>query len=352
MGRSTRDAVCPISTRRFASAYGSGLSKTPFTRAKTAAVAPMPRASVRTTGTENPGCRTRQRSAWRATNSESLLISQRHHRIDPRRPARGEITRNQRNNRKQCHDAYERRGIARPDSVQERREQPSDGQGDQDADPDPHSRQPNPIAHDLRHHVSAARPEREPDPELAPPLPDGVRQEAVDADGGEQQRGSGEAAQQPGVELPRLEPRSDIDRCCRRSATNNPHRNVWIDLTDGPAQRREERRRSHSCPDDETHMPPDVPGEGNVDLRLGRRGKAKVVDIAHHAHDGAGHRLTEIGASLHRFVKRQWTTERIDLLARPECPHECFVHYTAVPAPRSVPVNSRPLRTGIRSVRK
>src|SRR6266487_1051048 len=171
----------------------------------------MPKASVRATGTENPGWRARRRSAWRATNSESLLISQCHHRVDLRRPSRREIAGKQRNEREQYHDAYERRGIARADSVQERREQPSDAQGDQDADPDPHSRQPNPIAHDLRHHVSAARPEREPDPELAPPLPDGVRQEAVDADGGEQQRGSGEAAQQPGVELPRLEPRSDID---------------------------------------------------------------------------------------------------------------------------------------------
>src|SRR5207248_2909060 len=103
MGRSTRDAVCPISTRRFASAYGSGLINTPFTRAKTAAVA-------------------------------------------------------------------------------------------QDADYDPRCREANPIAHHLRHHIAPARPEREPDAELAAPLPDGVGQEPVDADGGEQQRGSGEAA--------------------------------------------------------------------------------------------------------------------------------------------------------------
>src|SRR5436305_7052356 len=194
MGRSTRDAACPTSTRRFASAYGSGLSKTPFTRAKTAAVAPMPKASVRTTGTENPGCRTRRRSAWRATNSESLLISQRHHRIDPRRPARGEITRDQRDDREQGHDPYEGHRIVRADAVQERRKQPSDGEGDQDADYDPRCREADPIAHHLRHHIAPARPEREPDAELAPPLPYGIRQEPVDADGGEQQRGSGEAA--------------------------------------------------------------------------------------------------------------------------------------------------------------
>src|SRR2546426_3865222 len=202
MGRSTRDAVCPTSTRRLASAYGSGLIKTPFTRAKTAAVAPMPKASVSATGTENPGWRARRRSAWRASNTESLFISQRHHRIDPRRPARGEVTRNQRDEREQRYDAHERRGIARADPVQQRREEPSHGQSDQDANSDPHPRQPDPVAHDLRHDVCAACPEREPDPELAPPLPDGVRQEPVDADGGENQRGSSKAAQQPGVELP------------------------------------------------------------------------------------------------------------------------------------------------------
>src|SRR5207302_5406663 len=108
MARSTRDAVCPISTRRFASAYGSGLINTAFTRAKTAAVAPMPKASVRATGTENPGWRARRRSAWRASNTESLFISQRHHRIDLRRPARGEITRKQRNECEQGYDAHER----------------------------------------------------------------------------------------------------------------------------------------------------------------------------------------------------------------------------------------------------
>src|SRR5437763_7748530 len=202
MGRSTRDAVCPISTRRFASAYGSGLINTPFTRAKTAAVAPMPKASVSATGTENPGWRARRRSAWRASNTESLFISQRHHRIDARRATRGEITRHQRNDRKQSHDAHERRGIARADAVQQRRKQPSDGEGDHDADYDPSRREAEPIAHHLRHHIAPARPEREPDAELAPPLPDRVRQESVDADRGEQQRGSAEAPQEPHVEPP------------------------------------------------------------------------------------------------------------------------------------------------------
>src|SRR6266568_4925895 len=182
MGRSTRDAVCPISTRRFASAYGSGLINTPFTRAKTAAVAPIPKASVRATGTENPGWRTRRRSAWRASNTESLLISQRHHRIHPPRSSRGEITRDQRDDREQSHDAYERRRIACAHPVQQRGEQTSDCERDHDADNDPRR--------------------REPDAELAPPLPDGIRKESVDADRGEQQRGSGEAAQEPHVEPP------------------------------------------------------------------------------------------------------------------------------------------------------
>src|SRR6266700_2374276 len=211
MGRSTRDAVCPISTRRFASAYGSGLINTPFTRAKTAAVAPMPKASVRATGTENPGWRTRRRSAWRASNTESLFISQRHHRIHPPRPARGEITRDQRDDREQSHDAYERRRIACAHPVQQRRERTSDCERDHDADNDPRRREADPIAHHLRHHVAPARPEREPDAELAPPLPDRIRQESVDADRGEQQRGSGEAAQEPHVEPPLREAPGDID---------------------------------------------------------------------------------------------------------------------------------------------
>src|SRR6266581_5875298 len=235
MGRSTRDAVCPTSTRRLASAYGSGLIKTPFTRAKTAAVAPMPKASVRATGTENPGWRARRRSAWRASKTESLFISQRHHRIDPRRSTRGQITRDQRNEREQSYDPHESHGIARADAVQERRKQPSDGQGDQDADDDPRRREADPIAHYLRHHVSAARPEGEPDAELAPPLPYRIRQEPVDADGGEQQRGSGEAAQQPHVEPPGREAPSDIDRAHRRHASGAAgqcHGNIRIDLTD------------------------------------------------------------------------------------------------------------------------
>src|SRR2546430_7454833 len=157
MGRSTRDAVCPISTRRFASAYGSGLINTPFTRAKTAAVAPMPKASVRTTGTENPGWRARRRSAWRASNTESLFISQRHHRIDPRRSTRRQITRDQRNEREQGHDSHESHRIAHADAVQERRKQPSDGEGDQDAYYDPRRREADPIAHHLRHHIAPDR---------------------------------------------------------------------------------------------------------------------------------------------------------------------------------------------------
>src|SRR3989475_12711434 len=79
--------------------------------------------------------------------------------------------------------------------------QASDDQGDHDAEPDPHSRQADSVAHDLRHDVSAARPEREPDPDLTPPLPYGVRQEPVDADARQHPSGHGEAAEQPGVEL-------------------------------------------------------------------------------------------------------------------------------------------------------
>src|SRR2546427_5298765 len=51
--------------------------------------------------------------------------------IELRRPARGEITREQRDEREQCHDAHERRGIARTDSVQQRRKQASDGRSEE-----------------------------------------------------------------------------------------------------------------------------------------------------------------------------------------------------------------------------
>ena len=81
----------------FASGYGSGLIKTPFTRAKTAALAPMPKASVTATGTEKPGRRNRRRSAWRTPNPTLLLlIPQSHYRIELRRSARGEIARHER----------------------------------------------------------------------------------------------------------------------------------------------------------------------------------------------------------------------------------------------------------------
>src|SRR5207302_8343595 len=168
MARSTRDAVCLIATNPVDAADGGGLINTPFTGAKTAAVAPLPKASVRATGTENPGWRARRRSAWRASNTESLFISQRHHRIDPRRSARGEITRDQRNEREQGHDSHESHGIARAHPVQQRREQTSDCERDHDADNDPRHREADPIAHNLRPHVAPARPERAPDAELAP----------------------------------------------------------------------------------------------------------------------------------------------------------------------------------------
>src|SRR5207247_1550659 len=204
------------------------------------------------------------------------------------------------------------------------------GQRDHDAEPDPRRREPNPITHHLRYDVSAAGPERQPDPKLAPPLTHRVREEPVDPDGGEEQRGSGKAAQHPGVQLPGLEISGDVDRVCGRSAVTQCHRNVGIDLTDRPAQRREEPRWSDGRPDDESHVPPHGPREGNIDLRLGRPVEAEMMDVPHHTDHRAGERLTEVGASLDRLVQRHLATEWIQ--ARPERACGGFIHYHGLAA--------------------
>src|SRR5437016_7101525 len=68
------------------SRYGSALSNTALTTLKIAVFAPMPRASVSTATAVKPGFF----SNWRTANLRSF-ITQRHHRIDFRRAASGEI---------------------------------------------------------------------------------------------------------------------------------------------------------------------------------------------------------------------------------------------------------------------
>src|SRR5437762_11998981 len=94
---------------------------------------------------------------------------------------------------------------------------------------------------------------------------------------------------------------------------------------DGSAERREEPRWGHGRPDDETHVPPDVAGEGNVDLGLGRRVETEVMHVSHDADHRAGERLAEVGAALDRFVKRHLATDRIE--AWPESAGERFIHH-------------------------
>src|SRR6266576_281390 len=71
-----------------------------------------------------------------------LFVPQRHHRIDLRRPPCGEVARQRRDDREQGYDPHESHGIARANSVQEGREQPSNRQRDHDAEPDPRRREP------------------------------------------------------------------------------------------------------------------------------------------------------------------------------------------------------------------
>src|SRR4029077_16443873 len=73
-----------------------------------------------------------------------------------------------------------------------------------------------------------------------------------------------------------------------------------------------------------THVSPDIAREGDVDLRRWGSVEAKLVDVPHHAHDRARHRLAEVGASLNRLVKCQLATDWI--LTRPEGPRKGFVH--------------------------
>src|SRR3989442_4132126 len=48
------------------------------------------------------------------------------------------------------------------------------------------------------------------------------------------------------------------------------------------------------------------------------------MDVPHDAHDGAGHRLAEVAASLDRLVKRHRETDWIH--PWPERPHERLIH--------------------------
>src|SRR3954454_10666558 len=55
-------AECQTPTRRSASGYGRGLTRTPLTTLKIAVLAPIPSPSVRTATTEKSGARNRRRT--------------------------------------------------------------------------------------------------------------------------------------------------------------------------------------------------------------------------------------------------------------------------------------------------
>src|SRR5437762_11687494 len=104
---------CPCSrwfsdndTRRSESGYGRGFSKTPLTRLNIAVFAPMPSASVCTATAVKPGFF----SNWRKANLRSF-ITQCLHWIDIRRPARGDVAREEGNNTQESGNARKSKGV-------------------------------------------------------------------------------------------------------------------------------------------------------------------------------------------------------------------------------------------------
>ena len=89
-------------------------------------------------------------------------------------------------------------------------EQPSRHEGASDAADTPGERKAEAFTHHFAEHLSRVGAERAPDSEFVPAMGDGVREDAVDADAGQEERGGGERGGQGNRESPRGPCRFDI----------------------------------------------------------------------------------------------------------------------------------------------
>ena len=103
------------------------------------------------------------KSRWRAAGASprGSLAPERAHRIDTRRPARGQVTRDKRADDEQQRGDKERQRIERTDAGQQSAHQAGDRQRNEQSDRGANRNQQGPFAYQRHQHISALRPERD-----------------------------------------------------------------------------------------------------------------------------------------------------------------------------------------------
>ena len=129
------------------------------------------------------------------TVGESFTV-QRRHGIDPGRAPGRDVAGEESSDQEQTCDPAQRRWIDGTDSVQLAGKEPAEGQGADETDSGPGSRQAQPSCDDELEDVDRIGAHRHADADLAHALAYRESDHTIDADRGQQQRTGGEAAEQ------------------------------------------------------------------------------------------------------------------------------------------------------------
>ncbi len=172
--------------------------------------------------------------------------------------------------------------VGRADAVEQRGHQARQADRRGDAEDDAGGDQGHALSQNEAQDIAALRAERDADAELARPLRDGIRNDAIQSDRGQEQRGAGEDAEEQHREF-FLEQRSR-DHVVHRPRIAERHR--FVHVPDGLLHRGQQRQRIfRRGPDSDVHQRPHSLAERLVKFRAGRGFEGKMADIAHHAHD-------------------------------------------------------------------
>ncbi len=126
--------------------------------------------------------------------------AERGQRVQTRRAPGRQIRRQQGDRHQEGGNRRERRGIERPDAEEQRAQRWREGGGRRRAESQSGQCQRRALADDHRDDVGCAGPYGQADSDLVGPLRHRIRDHAVDADRGQQQRDCGEAGHQQHVE--------------------------------------------------------------------------------------------------------------------------------------------------------
>src|SRR5436309_15183423 len=143
-----------MSTRRSTSrTCTGGRNKSESTRPSIVTSVPIPRARERTTASARRGLRASVRSAWRRS-----FISQSHHRIDLRRPARGHHRRSQSDGGEEQRDDQERHRVGGGHAEQQTPEHPGESARGDHAYDRAEDHEPRSLTHHQPEHITAPPP--------------------------------------------------------------------------------------------------------------------------------------------------------------------------------------------------